>query len=405
MELIPRSGLTVEQLRAVELSPDEHRVFLGGPGSGKTQVLLHRAAHLRETFKVPDSRFHVFVFTRALKDYIRSASRLLDLPEKSITTLDAWCHEQYRRRISRTLPRNPETDNTHFSRVRTELLQHLQSRLFGEPMYDFVMVDEGQDLTAEAFELISLVAEHVTVCVDHKQQIYEVGSSEDEILDRLGLQRRNLSLLSTFRCSPYIVDLASRLVDDPAQRQEFIRQCRITQNGRETPLLYIAENLEDEMDRLAEVLRTRLGMGERVAILTPRTRQMFGVAKGLGERGIDVETKKVLDFNSTRPKVIPYPSAKGLTFDSVLMPRLTDRSFEKEDDERVERLLFVGITRAMKWVYMSSTDPYSLAPLDTLGEAEDSGSLEIQTAGSQTRDSGRSAADGGEDAGGLLDLL
>ena len=108
---------------------------------------------------------------------------------------------------------------------------------------------------------------------------------------------------------------------------------------------------------------------------------MFGIAKGLSERGIDVETKRVLDFTSNRPKVIPYPSAKGLTFDSVLMPRLTDKSFEKEDDERVERLLFVGITRAMKWVYMSSTDPYSLAPLDTLGEAEDAGSLEIQTGG------------------------
>jgi superfamily I DNA/RNA helicase len=295
---------------------------------------------------------------------------------------------------------------THFSRVRTEVIRYLRGGLFDARMYDFVMVDEGQDLTAEAFELINLVAEHVTVCVDHKQQIYEVGSTEDEILDRLGLRRRNLSLLSTFRCTPYIVDLASRLVEDPVQRQENIRQCRITQNGRETPLLYIAKDLEDEMDRLAEVLRTRLGMGERVAILTPRTRQMFGVAKGLGERGIDVETKRVLDFTSNRPKVMPYPSAKGLTFDSVLMPRLTDKSFEKEDDERVERLLFVGITRAMKWVYMSSTDPNSLAPLDTLGEAEDAGSLEIQTGGTRPQPPRAPATDDdekGDDA--LIDLL
>ena len=404
MELIPRADLTVEQLRAVELSPDEHRVFLGGPGSGKTQVLLHRAAWLRDEFNVPDSRFHVFVFTRALKDYIRSASRLLDLPEKNITTLDAWCCAHYKRWIDRTLPWNAEKEMTHFSKVRTELIRHLKGGLFDARMYDFVMVDEGQDLTAEAFELIDLVAEHVTVCVDHKQQIYEVGSSEDEILDRLGLRRRNLSLLSTFRCSPYIVDLASRLVEDLVQRDEFIRQCRISQNGRETPLLYIARDLEDEMDRLAEVLRTRLGMGERVAILTPRTRQMFGVAKGLRERGIDVETKQALDFNSDRPKVIPYPSAKGLTFDSVLMPRLTDKSFEKEDDERVERLLFVGITRAMKWVYMSSTDPYSLSPLDTLGEAEDAGSLEIQTDG-HLQPAHRPTADDEEDVDDLIDLL
>ena len=107
---------------------------------------------------------------------------------------------------------------------------------------------------------------------------------------------------------------------------------KVADFGRETPLLYIAKDPEEEIDRLAEVLRTRLGMGERMAILTPRTRQMFGVAKGLRERGIDVETKQALDFNSDRPKVIPYPSGKGLTFDSVLLPRLTEKSFEKEDE-------------------------------------------------------------------------
>ena len=41
--LVPRSDLTPEQLRAIELPPTEHRVVIGGPGSGKTQMLLHRA--------------------------------------------------------------------------------------------------------------------------------------------------------------------------------------------------------------------------------------------------------------------------------------------------------------------------------------------------------------------------
>ena len=59
----------------------------------------------------------------------------------------------------------------------------------------------------------------------------------------------------------------------------------------------------------------------------------------------------------------------------------------------------------MKWVYMSSTDPYSLAPLETLGEAEDAGSLVIQTLGSRRADSDGPAACGHEDPGGLLDLL
>ena len=58
-----------------------------------------------------------------------------------------------------------------------------------------------------------------------------------------------------------------------------------------------------------------------------------------------------------------YPSAKGLTFDTVLMPCLNRRLF-RIMDERLERWLFVGITRATKWIYFSTTDGDSTLFLD-----------------------------------------
>ena len=81
--LLPRSDLTPEQLRIVEMSPDQHRVVLGPPGSGKTQVLVHRAAHLNERYKVSPSRFRLFVFTNVVKEYIRSGVQFLGLPEET----------------------------------------------------------------------------------------------------------------------------------------------------------------------------------------------------------------------------------------------------------------------------------------------------------------------------------
>ena len=280
VNLIPRSELTTEQIRAVELSPDEHRVLLGGPGSGKTQVLLHRADYLRRTRGIDDDGYYILVFTRALKQYLRSACNLLDLDEGSINTLDKWCFSYYRQNISDHLPQNSETNTVHFARIRTEVREHLERHADG-PLYDFVLVDEGQDLTAEAFDLIKLIGRHVTVCIDHKQQIYEQGSSERDILHRLGLERRNMALLATYRCTPYIVDVASRLVADPDHRQEFVNQCRINGSGREQPLMYLAKDFESEKKRLAEILRLRLGKGERVAVLVPRRNQMYGFAKGL----------------------------------------------------------------------------------------------------------------------------
>ena len=59
--LVHRSELTDEQRRAVALGADEHRLIFGGPGSGKTQVLLHRAAFLRDTYDIPSERYRIFV--------------------------------------------------------------------------------------------------------------------------------------------------------------------------------------------------------------------------------------------------------------------------------------------------------------------------------------------------------
>ena len=73
--------------------------------------------------------------------------------------------------------------------------------------------------------------------------------------------------------------------------------------------------------------------------------------------------------------------AKGLTFETLLMPRLVSKSFTRETDDLIERLLFVGITRAMTRVYLSSTDPGSLATLGKVREAQHTGSLAVRGAG------------------------
>src|SRR5437016_5343030 len=96
--LLPYDDLTQEQKRAVELNPQEHRVIFGAPGSGKTQILLHRAAHLRKQWNVDPQRLHIFVFTNVLESYIQSALDVLEIPRSCVSTLDAWCvqyHRQY----------------------------------------------------------------------------------------------------------------------------------------------------------------------------------------------------------------------------------------------------------------------------------------------------------------------
>lgn len=101
-----------------------------------------------------------------------------------------------------------------------------------------------------------------------------------------------------------------------------------------------------------------------IAILFPTNRLVEGFAKALMSEGIPVETRKSgLDFRSTLPKLLTIHSAKGLTFDTVLLPRLVDGKFPKEFEPWVERLLYVAITRATKWVYFSTVNRQSIPAL------------------------------------------
>jgi len=359
--LIPRDELTPDQIRAVEHRIDEHSVILGAPGSGKTQILLHRARYLIDEVGVGPERLHVFVFTNVLKGYIRSALVELGFPEDCVTTLDDWCAQIYKQEVRPSLPWNPDDNCPDFAAVR----RSVHARVQGRRPYDFVLVDEGQDLTPDAFALIKGLAPHVTVAMDHKQQIYEDGSGEAEIIRVLGLRRSNLTLLDAFRCCPYIVRVAAEFIDEAAEREAFLNQSRTAQTDIQTPLLYEAANFEDERARLIEVLRERLLVDRSIAILFTKNNLVEGFAKGLREEGIPVETRKSgLDFSNAVPKVLTIYGAKGLTFESVLMPRLVRKSFPGTMAKWVNRLLYVGITRATKWLYLGGVRGSMITELD-----------------------------------------
>ena len=209
--------------------------------------------------------------------------------------------------------------------------------------------------------------------MDHKQQIYDEGSGEAEIIKALGLRRSNLTLLDAFRCCPYIVRIAAEFIPDRAEREAFLNQGRTKQTEIQTPLLYEAADFEDEKARLIEVLRERQLVDRSIAILFPLKRQTEGFAEGLRAEGIPVETVKndALDFSTPLPKLLTFHSAKGLTFDSVLMPRLVKNSFAGPMSKRTERLLYVGLTRATKWLYLSGTSGAMLPELDRIRSLAD----------------------------------
>ncbi|MEK7992198.1 MAG: UvrD-helicase domain-containing protein [Planctomycetota bacterium] len=403
--LVPWDDLSLAQRRAVELPVRDHQIVVGAPGSGKTLVLVHRAKRLWEDLRVSDDRFRVFVYTNALKNYIREGLSDLRLPEENVLTFDQWCCRFHEQHIRGSLPRGPDRKRD-FQAIRVAVLQRLNAAPL-QPQYDFVLVDEGQDLNPVCFQILRLISRHVTVCFDQKQSIFEAGSTEAEIRQKLGIRSAVFSVLEAYRCCPYIVQLAAQFLDDAQERNAFLNQSRTAQTRKEMPVWFRAPSFEDERKNLIEMVRLRQGFGERTAILLPKNRQIHGFAAGMREAGLEVETpsrnqEEGYDFSSPLPKVMSYHSAKGLTFDSVLLPRLTVDSFERYSADHLLRLLFVGVTRATGWVYLSSTTGNACAPLGRLLSPESRYFLAIQQGSVQAAPAAQAEH---EEEGDLTDFL
>ena len=301
--LVPRGELTPAQSRAVTSSREQHRLVLGSPGSGKTIVLLHRARHLIDEYRIPPERCRLFVFTNALKTYIRAALRDLRLPDDCVMTFDAWCREYYQDRVNKRLPWNDRSQNRDWDAIRRAVWEKTRPLTIANRLYDFVMVDEGQDLDRRDIETLTAVAQHVTVFMDPKQKLYDRDADEAGVATALGLRRRNLVLLDAYRCSPYIVQAGASFVRDEAERRQFIEQNPPVMRGeRQLPLLYLANGAADERANLIEVVRTRIDRNERIAILLPTKRQMFGYARALREAGLEVEVNQPSRKNKGKGK-------------------------------------------------------------------------------------------------------
>ena len=87
--------LSIPQQNFVEMDYNDNKLIIGGPGSGKTHVLLHRANYIREEEQLSDNEFRIFVYTNSLKNYIKPALDLLSIDEENVVTIDSWCKNFY----------------------------------------------------------------------------------------------------------------------------------------------------------------------------------------------------------------------------------------------------------------------------------------------------------------------
>lgn len=319
----------------------------GYAGTGKTVVITHAIERL--VARTRNTRICFLTYTHALKDLVHSG-----LSEKAL------------------------------SRVTTETIDSFST---SGKRYDYILVDEIQDVTESAIQKIFSRADHVIAAGDPDQSIY-LGRVDPISLRKLLGNARKHTLKHIQRLSLKTFQLASAILPEA----EIVKGAEVKGEGNNGKVIKGTSKKDEFLKVYAEAVRVS-SLEQPSAILFPMHDQIHEFATVVAEangwgrppnrekRGritsyedfneFFLERKAPLRFlgsnNGSLPEsdeirlvyLMTYHSSKGLDFNNVFLPDLTAdvkldakwRHLSNEDNER--RHFFVAITRSKENVYFS----------------------------------------------------
>lgn len=231
--------------------------------------------------------------------------------------------------------------------------------------YDFVVVDEAQDLAPVSLALMAEVAasaEGLCCAADNKQSLYSRNYTWTSAHPRLQFKGRTALLKRNYRSTAEIDRAAFDVLT--AEQGEDLEISDSVHSGP-MPVLLKGVSVDKEGEWIAKFIRqmsSHLRMKTNAAaVLTFTKQEGQRVAEQLVEAGLPAKffDGRDLDLKTENVKVLTLHSAKGLEFPVVVIGGIGPGTFpdrtEYNDEELFaenmrnhRRLLYVGMTRAMR---------------------------------------------------------
>ena len=324
---------------------------VAGPGSGKTSCLKRRIQRLVQKDKINPGTIFVGTFTRIIIKELREAIGT----QVKVSTIHSFAYELLRMhpeacqgmRLRFLLKYEedallydlddvaPDMDDIHKRRKALRLLQasreqrteylnarfagavrywlrKYQAMLIGEVVYlcvvgleckdippglfDYVVIDEYQDLTAAEQELVRLIwseAGALTVLGDNDQSIYGFRFNHPEGItdfDQAWPQCKDLTFIDNYRCGERILKIANLMMAEAGSTKPPMNS-KSTQVGELKVVQW--ETLDDEIRGLADYIRSHAE--ESFLVLVPRRFIGYRLAGAIGDDSKTSFSEQVLE--------------------------------------------------------------------------------------------------------------
>ena len=232
------------------------------------------------------------------------------------------------------------------------------------PQYDYVFVDEAQDLKAVAIRFLMGLCHNrsnIFLAADINQSIWGNGFSWTKMASDLRVQGRAKILRRNYRTSRDIWNAVLQLAPDSKETDKETLSIDAVYRGNR-PVLARYSTCRQQQERLNsylwEALRSERATLSSAAVLCPTGREMNQVMEMLDER-FKAKAMRSQDVDISHPgvKVMTMHAAKGLEFPVVAVVGLEAGRVplpvwqgidEEEHMARQKRLLFVACSRAMR---------------------------------------------------------
>ncbi|MET7712966.1 hypothetical protein [Streptomyces sp. NPDC005407] len=315
-----------------------HHVVSGPPGSGKSLLAAHRAVHLALTGRP------TLLLSRSnlLRQLLHGTLQGLTIPGAPAvaSTVHSWVLRGFGR----------EARNTEDGWFDWTDLVHRAAATFGDgdPATPHLVVDEGQDLPPGFYSLARLAAASVTVFADECQRLTETNSTLTEITTALGRATGRVEITGNHRNTREVATLAEHFRAGGPRTEVPVRSGAL-------PVVRHYTGIADIADDIATT--TARHPGDRIGVIVNSLRTAADLMRRLERSGLAQEpqlyssvasTGRYRDLDLARPGVVVVhrASAKGLDFDTVVVPDAETDAAVDPTAATLRMAYYVMITRA-----------------------------------------------------------
>ena len=196
--------LSKEQDLVFNLPLTGQYLVVGPPGTGKSVVALHRAGRVAKS----GTNVDLVILTRSklLKEWTKESSTDLKIKSESVKTYHSWASGWHLGTFGKRIPHfASSTYDFDWKKVK----ESLTSSKFAKTLN--VIIDEGQDLPSEFYEVLPLIAKSITVFADENQTLGSQNSTLNQIQHGLGVSDKQvLKLTKNYRNCRDIAELSAQ---------------------------------------------------------------------------------------------------------------------------------------------------------------------------------------------------